>query len=198
MVKFTSYLGDEISVFVRSIRDAFWEVADRAERTRVRLRIRQEQCRLAEQEASLYRQLGFMGYGLLKDGVSVRPTPDTTRMIEEVTQLEAEQLAHEHRLAGELAECSPFEWRRLSRILEEGTGILSSVRIVQGASGCGRSPASETPPGFCVAVKRGDRVSPVPPGFLCREGDTLFIFGPASAVPEWRAWSGDTSTTTVD
>ncbi|MEO5657062.1 MAG: hypothetical protein ABIO65_04715 [Nitrospiria bacterium] len=115
-----------------------------------------------------------------------------------MTQLEAGQLAHEHRLAGELAECSPLEWRRLGRLLTDGAGVVRSVRIAQGALGCGRSPITETPPGFCVAVKRGDRVSTVPPGFICREGDILFIFGPASAVSAWQAWSGDTSTPPVD
>lgn len=197
-MKFINYFVDEASGFISSVRDAFWEVADRAERTRSRLRLRRIQCGLADRESALSRQLGQMGYAVLKDGVSVRRTPEVTMLLDEMARLDVERQRHESRLATELSAASPAEWRRLSQLLDDGSCAVTSVTVMSGARGCGRSLIAEIPPGMCLAIKRGETWH-VPSAIQAtREGDCLLIFAPLAAGAEWKIWAGDPSTRAVN
>lgn len=196
-MRFIEYFVDEASGFLSTVREAFWEVADRAERTRSRLRLRRIQCGLADRESALSRRLGQMGYAVLKDGVSVRRTPEVTLLLDEMARLNVERQHHELRLA-ELSVASPAEWRRLGQLLEDGSCAVTSVTVMSGARGCGRSLIAEIPPGICLAIKRGETWH-VPSAIQAtREGDCLLIFAPLSAGAEWKMWAGDPSTKAVN
>ena len=198
MTNITRYLLDEASDFLRAFREAFWELADRAERTRARLRVRREQAALARREAVICGQLGRMGFALLEDGVSLIRTPEVAALIEDMRRLAADQQQKERRLAGELSEMAGFDWRRLSQQFEAGECVLTQIRVAPDAPGCGRSLTTNTPAGLCVAVKRGDELRQVSGGLTCRPDDILFVATPTSAVPQWESWAGGTSTTSVD
>jgi hypothetical protein len=191
-------LLDETSDFIRAFREAFWELADRAERTRARLRVRREQAALARREAVICGQLGRMGFALMEDGVSLIRTPEVAVLIEDIGRLAADQQQKERRLAGELSEMAGFDWRRLSQQFEAGECVLTQIRVAPDAPGCGRSLTTNTPAGLCVAVKRGDELRQVSGGLTCRPDDILFVATPTSAVPQWESWAGGTSTTSVD
>lgn len=192
------YLLDETSDFLRAFREAFWELADRAERTRTRLRVRRDQAALARREAVICGQLGRMGFALMEDGVSLTRTPEIAALIEDIGRLAADRQQKEHRLAGELSEMAGFDWRRLSQQFEAGECVLTQIRVAPDAPGCGRSLTTDTPAGLCVAVKRGDELRQVSGGLTCRPDDILFVATPTSAVPQWESWAGGTSTTSVD
>ncbi|OGW62529.1 MAG: hypothetical protein A2638_05945 [Nitrospirae bacterium RIFCSPHIGHO2_01_FULL_66_17] len=189
---------DESSDFLRAFREAFWELADRAERTRARLRVRREQAALARREAVICGQLGRMGFALMEDGVSLIRTPEVAALIEDIGRLAADQQQKERRLAGELSEMAGFDWRRLSQQFEAGECVLTQICVAPDAPGCGRSLTTNTPAGLCVAVKRGDELRQVSGGLTCRPDDILFVATPTSAVPQWESWAGGTSTTSVD
>ena len=198
MTNIPRYLLDEASDFLRAFREAFWELADRAERTRARLRVRREQAALARREAVICGQLGRMGFALMEDGVSLIRTPEVAALIEDIGRLAADQQQKERRLAGELSEMAGFDWRRLSQQFEAGECVLTQIRVAPDAPGCGRSLTTNTPAGLCVAVKRGDELRQVSGGLTCRPDDILFVATPTSAVPQWESWAGGTSTTSVD
>ena len=198
MTNIPRYLLDETSDFLRAFREAFWELADRAERTRARLRVRREQAALVRREAVICGQLGRMGFALLEDGVSLIRTPEVAALIEDIGRMAADQQQKERRLAGELSEMAGFDWRRLSQQFEAGECVLTQIRVAPDAPGCGRSLTTNTPAGLCVAVKRGDELCQVSGGLTCRPDDILFVATPTSAVPQWESWAGGTSTTSVD
>jgi len=198
MTNIPRYLLDEASDFLRAFREAFWELADRAERTRARLRVRREQAALARREAVICGQLGRMGFALMEDGVSLIRTPEVAALIEDIGRLAADQQQKERRLAGELSEMAGFDWRRLSQQFEAGECVLTQICVAPDAPGCGRSLTTNTPAGLCVAVKRGDELRQVSGGLTCRPDDILFVATPTSAVPQWESWAGGTSTTSVD
>lgn len=198
MINLTRYLLDETSDFLRAFREAFWELADRAERTRARLRVRREQAALAHREAVIYGQLGRMGFALVEDGVSLIRTPEVAALIEDIGRLMADRQQKERRLAGELSEMAGFDWRRLSQQFEAGECVITQIRVAPDAPGCGRSLTTDTPAGLCVAVKRGNELRQVSGGLTCRPDDILFVATPTSAVPQWESWAGGTSTTSVD
>jgi hypothetical protein len=191
-------LLDETSDFLRVFREAFWELADRAERTRARLRVRREQAALARREAVICGQLGRMGFALMEDGVSLIRTPEVAALIEDIGRMTADQQQKERRLTGELSEMAGFDWRRLSQQFEAGECVLTQIRVAPDAPGCGRSLTTDTPAGLCVAVKRGDELRQVSGGLTCRPDDILFVATPTSAIPQWESWAGGTSTTSVD
>ena len=188
------YLLDETSDFLRACREGFWELADRAERTRARLRVRREQVALARREASICRQLGRMGFELMEDGVSLTRTPEIAALIADIGRLAADRQQMDRRLAGELSEMAGFDWRRLSRQFEAGECVLTSLRVAPDAPGCGRSPTADTPAGLCVAITRSGELLQVSGGVTCRPDDVLFVATPTSAVPQWESWAGGTST----
>lgn len=198
MTNIARYLLDETSDFLRASREAFWELADRAERTRTRLRVRREQAAVARREAVICGQLGRMGFALMEDGVSLIRTPEVAALIEDMRRLAADQQQKERRLAGELSEMAGFDWRRLSQQFAAGECVLTQIRVTPDAPGCGRSLTTDTPAGLCVAVKRGDELRQVSGGLTCRPDDVLFVATPTSAVPQWESWASGTSTTSVD
>lgn len=198
MANLPRYLLDETSDFLRACREAFWELADRAEQTRERLRVRREQAALARREASICRQLGRMGFELMEDGVSLTRTPEIAAFIEDMARLAADQKQMERRLAGELSGMAGSDWRRLSRQFEAGECVLTLIRVAADAPGCGRSPTIDTPAGLCIAVKHGDELRQVSGGLTCQPDDILFVATPTSAVSQWESWAGGTSTTFVD
>jgi hypothetical protein len=191
-------LLDETSDFLRAFREAFWELADRAERTRARLRVRREQAALARREAVICGQLGRMGFALMEDGVSLIRTPEVAALIEDIGRMAADQQQKERRLAGELSAMADFDWRRLSQQFEAGECVLTQIRVAPDAPGCGRSLTTDTPAGLCVAVKRGDELRQISGGLTCRPDDILFVATPTCAIPQWESWAGGTSTTSVD
>src|SRR3972149_4682139 len=137
IINITRHLLDETSDFIRAFREAFWELADRAERTRARLRVRREQAALARREAVICGQLGRMGFALMEDGVSLIRTPEVAVLIEDIGRLAADQQQKERRLAGELSEMAGFDWRRLSQQFEAGGGGLLQIRAGPQAPGGG-------------------------------------------------------------
>ena len=198
MINLPRHLLDETSDFLRAFREAFWELADRAERTRARLRVRREEAALARREAVICGQLGRMGFALMEDGVSLIRTPEVAALIEDIGRLAADQQQKARRLAGELSEMAGFDWRRLSQQFEAGECVLMQIRVAPDAPGCGRALTTNTPAGLCVAVKRGDELRQVSGGLTCQPDDILFVATPTSAVPQWESWAGGTSTTPVD
>ena len=198
MTNIPRYLLDETSDFLRAFREAFWELADRAERTRARLRVRREQAALARREAAICGQLGRMGFALMEDGVSLIRTPEVAALIEDIGRMAADQQQKERRLAGELSAMADFDWRRLSQQFEAGECVLTQIRVAPDAPGCGRSLTADTPAGLCVAVKRGDELRQISGGLTCRPDDILFVATPTCAIPQWESWAGGTSTISVD
>ena len=198
MINLPRYLLDEISDFLHASREAFWELADRAERTRARLRVRREQAAVVRREVVICGQLGRIGFALMEDGVSLIRTPEVAALIEDLGRLAADRQQKERRLAGELSEMAGFDWHRLSQQFAAGECILTQIRVAPDAPGCGKSPTTNTPAGFCVAVKRGDELCQVSGGLTCQPDDILLVATPTSVVPQWESWAGGTSTTSVD
>jgi hypothetical protein len=199
MTTFIRYLVDELSGFSQALPELFWSVADRAERTRARLKARREQCELAERESAIHRQLGMAGFGLLSEGVSVTPTPDTEVLLEDIYRLATQRNEKERQLATELSDLSSHEWRRLARDLELGSHMVQWIQVEPDAPGCGQRPTGGTPPGLCVAIKRNGTLHPTSEGLACRPGDQLFVVVPVTAISQWAAWAaGKASTSRVD
>jgi hypothetical protein len=154
VINITRHFIDETSDFLRAFREAFWELADRAERTRARLRVRREQAALARREAVICGQLGRMGFALMEDGVSLIRTPEVAALIEDIGRMAADQQQKERRLTGELSEMAGFDWRRLSQQFEAGECVLTQIRVAPDAPGCGRSLTTDTPAALCRSQAR--------------------------------------------
>ena len=112
---FNSYLIDEASNLLRGLRESFWEVADRTERSRARLKLLRLRDDLRRRELLDYRQLGKTGFELLMDGVSVIRTPDAATLLDDIQRLIAAQREMERRLVADLIEFSRRDWQRFAR-----------------------------------------------------------------------------------
>ncbi len=195
---YKTYFVDEISNLLLGIREAFWEVADRTERSRVRLRLQRQRDEFRSRELLAYRQLGKVGFELLMDGVSVTRTPDAAALLDTVQRSIVGQREADRRLLADLIEFSQHEWQRLARQLECGESVFRWVQL----GGLGpESPWAagvNSPPGLCLAVNRNGVLHQMSERLIYQRGDSLLCVVPPSLIPEWEDWSGEASTISVD
>lgn len=192
------YFIDEVSGLLRGMRESFWEVADRTERARVRLKLLRHRDDLRRRELLDYRQIGMTGFELLMDGVSVIRTPDATTLLDDIQRLIAAQQATDRRLLADLIEFSQHDWQRLARYLECGDAVFRSVRLGGDTPQSSWIVGASPPPGLCLAIERNGVLHQISEGLVYQHGDVLLNIVPVSAVLEWESWAGETSTDSVD
>ena len=197
-ITFKHYFIDEISNILRGFREAFWEVADRTERSRARLRLLRQRDELACRESLDYRQLGRAGFELLTDGVSVTRTPDTAALLDDIHRLIASQRETDRKLVADLIEFSQHDWQRLVRQLEHGESVFRSFRLGGDTTESLWMVGATPPPGMCLAVIRNEVLHQMSEGLGHQSGDILLAVVPVSVIPEWEVWSRGTSTVSVD
>lgn len=185
---------DDCLVFAESLKRMFWEVADQAERTRSRQRHRRELARLGEQETAEYRQLGLIGFQLLRDQVAVRPTSDTSRTLAELDRLRLEQRRRAALPEAKEPETPPVFWRRMEESLQTGELVINYIPVPDSSPWCGRSMTARPAAGLCFAFKRGGQaIQPFTPNTICLAGDMLIVLSPATTAAAWDRWIMDGS-----
>ena len=197
MVNFAQYCVDEATTFIRSMRHALWFVAEEAERSRSRFRVRREQQSLAAREAACYRRLGAMGFELLSEQVAMTRTPEIATILDEARRCSEACADRESLLESNIEALSKTDWQRLAHQLAQQRCVLRWIRLSPRMAFCQRVDVG-TPAGLCVAMRRNDRILPVPSDGIGRQGDELLIVAPIVTIPQWELWAGNSSASHVD
>lgn len=189
MTNLINYLVDDIVVLGHAVNRIFWDVVDEAQQSRSRFRHHRVLTRLAERETGQYERLGRMGLELLRDGIPVERTPETSLVLAEIDRLQAEQRRLRDRYGSTLSEtATPFPWRRLERAVHTGEWVIHVTALPDSSPWCGRPMTGRPPAGVCFAIKRGPSIQPVTPDTVGLGGDLLMILSPAANVSDWDRW----------
>jgi len=141
-------------------------------------------------EAACYRRLGTMGFELLREQVSVTRTPEVMDLLEQVKHFSSAHADREALLESDLAVLSKADWQRLARQVTEQQCVLRWIRLSP-TMAAGQRLDVGTPSGLCVAIKRKERIFPIPSDRIGRRGDELLIVAPTTTIPQWEVWAGN-------
>jgi len=138
-----------------------------------------------------------MGFELLTEQVSITRTPEIAKLMDEAKRCSGAYNDREMLLASTMESLSKNDWQRLAHQFAQRQCVLRWIHLSPTAAAAQRLDVG-TPSGLCVAVRRNERIVPVPEDGIGHRGDDVLIAAPVEAVPQWELWAGNSTTRSAD